>query len=303
MTDPLTDVVNLLQPGALLSKIATGCGAWRVRREATGEPFYCALLEGAARLEVEGSPALDLERGDFVLVPSVFGFVMSGHGQEPPGTNAETVTMLASEVRHGDPTAPANARMLIGHFSFGSPDAALLVSLLPTVLTVRGEARLSTLLHLLADEARAGRPARDVVVAKLLEVMLIEALRFSAGTNAAPGLVRGLSDERLAAAIRKVHEAPGQAWTIAMLAREAALSRSAFFERFQRAVGLAPMEYVLSWRMALAKHLLRRGEGNVSEIAEKVGYRSASTFSTAFTRFVGIPPRQYGRAAPAALPA
>jgi AraC-like DNA-binding protein len=131
-------------------------------------------------------------------------------------------------------------------------------------------------------------------VSKLLEVMLIEALRLTSGTDGAPGLLRGLTDDRLAAAIRRIHEAPAQSWTVAMLAKEAALSRSAFFERFQRVMGMAPMEYLLSWRMALAKHSLRRGEGNVTEIAERAGYGSASAFSVAFTRFVGVPPSQYG---------
>jgi AraC-like DNA-binding protein len=80
---------------------------------------------------------------------------------------------------------------------------------------------------------------------------------------------------------------------VAQLATAAALSRSAFFERFNRAVGVAPMEYLLSWRMALAKNLLRRKDGGVAKIAERVGYSSASAFSVAFTRYVGLPPTQY----------
>jgi AraC-like DNA-binding protein len=79
------------------------------------------------------------------------------------------------------------------------------------------------------------------------------------------------------------------------LAKEAALSRSSFFERFSRAVGVAPMEYLLAWRMAIAKNLLRRNEGTVAEVAERVGYSSASTFSVAFARSVGMPPIIYAR--------
>ncbi len=55
------------------------------------------------------------------------------------------------------------------------------------------------------------------------------------------------------------------------------------------------MEYLLAWRMALAKKLLRNKEGNVAEVAERVGYSSASTFSVAFTRYVGIPPTRFAR--------
>jgi AraC-like DNA-binding protein len=92
-----------------------------------------------------------------------------------------------------------------------------------------------------------------------------------------------------------MHESPTQPWTVAQLANEAALSRSAFFERFSRAVGVAPMEYLLAWRMAMAKNLLRRKEGRVAEVAERVGYSSASSFSVAFTRYVGLPPTRYAR--------
>jgi transcriptional regulator GlxA family with amidase domain len=128
-----------------------------------------------------------------------------------------------------------------------------------------------------------------------LEVLLIEALRSTSGTAASPGLARGLADVRLAAAIRAMHKQPTRAWTVVELAQEAALSRSTFFERFSRTVGVAPMEYLLTWRMALAKDLLHRHQGGVAEIAERVGYSSASTFSVAFTRHVGQPPSQYAR--------
>jgi AraC-like DNA-binding protein len=73
------------------------------------------------------------------------------------------------------------------------------------------------------------------------------------------------------------------------------LSRSAFFSRFTRTVGLPPMEYLFAWRMAVAKDLLRREDLGLSEVAERVGYGSASTFNTAFSRHVGRPPGRYGR--------
>ena len=49
------------------------------------------------------------------------------------------------------------------------------------------------------------------------------------------------------------------------------------------------------WRMALAKDLLRRRDMTVGEVAEHVGYSSASTFSVAFARHVGLPPKHYAR--------
>jgi transcriptional regulator GlxA family with amidase domain len=130
-----------------------------------------------------------------------------------------------------------------------------------------------------------------------VEVLLIEALRTTPGEDAPPGLLRGLADPRLAPAIREMHHHVARSWTVTQLARTAALSRSAFFERFTRTMGLPPMEYLLAWRMALAKDLLRRQEFALTEVAERVGYGSASTFSTAFSRYVGQPPSHYARAA------
>lgn len=185
--------------------------------------------------------------------------------------------------------------MLIGHCAFGADDARLLVSLLPQLVHVRGQDRLTTLVEQVNGETRARRPGRDIVLARLLEVLLIEALRSSTGPSAPPGLLRGLADDHLAVALRGMHDHPTHGWTVIELAREAALSRSTFFERFRREVGVAPMAYLLGWRMALAKDLLRRDKAGVARVAEQVGYTSASTFSIAFARQVGMPPIQYLR--------
>ena len=133
------------------------------------------------------------------------------------------------------------------------------------------------------------------MLTRLVEILLVEALRLTQAPDAPAGLLRGLGDVRLAQAIRQMHGAPARPWTMAQLAREAALSRSAFFERFTRHVGMSPMEYLLVWRMALARDLLRRQDIDIAEVAERVGYGSASTFSTAFSRHVGQPPGRYAR--------
>ncbi|WP_233887356.1 AraC family transcriptional regulator [Paraburkholderia flagellata] len=296
MIDPLAEVVALLQPGASLSKRVSGAGAWRIRRTDAGQPFYCAILEGSCRLEVDGQEPVTLEPDDFILIPEAHGFTVSSLDPATTQTIDTTpVAQLSGEYRLGNQSGPPNVQMLVGYCVFGSPDAALLVSLLPQLVHVRGEKRLATLVQLVRDESRAQRPARDVILARLLEVLLIEALRSTGDASATPGLLRGLGDPRLAPALRRMHESPTLPWTIAQLAKEAALSRSAFFERFRRAVGVAPMEYLLGWRMAIARNLLRREAQGVAEVALRVGYSSASTFSVAFTRHVGVPPAQYAR--------
>jgi AraC-like DNA-binding protein len=296
MTDPLAEVVTLLQPSASFSKVVYGAGSWRVHRSEAGRPFYCVVLDGSTRLEVPGHEAVTLETGDFVLIPSAYDFTMSSLQPAP----AEAAASHPVEIRPGEfwigrHDGPPDVRALIGYCVFGSTDAGLLVSLLPKVVHVRGERRLGTLVQLVDEESRQRRLGRGIILAHLLEVILIEALRFVKGPGTSPGLVRGLGDEHLAVALRLMHERPTHPWTVAELAKATALSRSAFFERFRRAVGVAPMEYLLHWRMALAKDLLRREDGGVADVAERVGYSSASTFSVAFTRHVGLPPMRYAR--------
>jgi AraC-like DNA-binding protein len=294
MSDPLSQVVGLLQPKADLSKLIVAGGAWRVHRTDEGRPFYCAVLSGCCRLECAGQAPVMLEGGDFLLVPAAYDFVTSSL---EPSTQGETTRVEISPgvFRLGPPDAPLDLRMLVGHCSFASDDADLLVSLLPQLMHVRGEQRLAALVTFVNDEMRAERPGREAVLTRLLEVLLIEALRSASGPAAPSGLLRGLCDERLAIALRCIHDRPAEGWTVDALAREAALSRTTFFERFRREVGVAPMEYVFGWRMSLAKGLLRRGNITVAEAAERVGYGSASAFSTAFARRVGTPPALYAR--------
>lgn len=295
MVDPLAEVVTLLRPSAPFAKVATAAGQWVARRAESGRPFFCAVVAGTTRLTLEGREPVVLEQGDFVLVPAAFDFTVSS--LDPPANGEETPYVFRpdGEIRHGDPDAPPDVRMLVGYCVFASPDARLLVSLLPQLVHVRGEPTLTTLVSLVHAEFRARRPARDVVLARLLDVLLIEALRSAPGHAASPGLVRGLADGRLAVAIRRMHEQPTASWTVAELAREAAMSRSAFFDRFSRLVGVTPMDYLLGWRMALAKRLLRGDGATVADVAGRVGYGSASAFSVAFTRHVGQPPAHFAR--------
>ncbi|WP_137919846.1 AraC family transcriptional regulator [Hydrogenophaga sp. 2FB] len=298
MTDPLADVIALLQPRAVFSKGISGAGSWAVRYTAFGHPSFCVVLEGECCLAVDGQAPITLQAGDFVLLPATPAFVMSGVDPVamPVPVDPTALPEPTGEVRHGNPDGPPDVRLLGGYFVFDSPDAALLVSLLPALLHVRGIERLSVLVQLVNGESRAQRAAGDLVLSRLVEILLIEALRSTSGHDSPPGLLRGLADPRMAQAMRHMHGEPERDWTVAQLAKAAALSRSAFYERFMRTVGVPPMEYLLAWRMALAKTLLRQRELAMAEVAARVGYGSASTFSTAFSRHVGQSPGRYARA-------
>jgi AraC-like DNA-binding protein len=296
MVDPLAEIIALLRPRAVFSKGISGAGRWAVRYSQFGQPSFCAVLEGSCRLAVHGEEAITLAAGDFVLLPATPGFTMSSfEPAKPVLLDPKKMAGRAGEVRHGRRGGRADVRLLGGYFAFESPDAALLVSLLPALLHVRGVERLSALVTFVNEETSEQRAGRELVLARLVELLLIEALRSAPGEKTPPGLLRGLADARLGAAIRHMHSDPARAWTVAQLANKVALSRSAFFDRFTQMVGLPPMEYLVGWRMAVAKDLLRRSDLALAEVAERVGYSSASTFSTAFSRHVGHPPSRYAR--------
>lgn len=296
MNDPLSEVIALLQPRSVLSKGISGAGSWAVRYTEFGQPSFCAVLQGHCRLAVDGQEPISMEAGDFVLLPATPGFTMSGAGAATPvPIDAKAASRSTGDIRHGRRGGPPDVRLLGGYFLFDSPDAGLLVSLLPAVMHVRGAPRLSTLVQLVAGEAREQRPGRDLLLTRLVEVLLIEALRSAPPEGAPAGLLKGMADPRLAVAMQQMHGDPARAWTVAQLAKKAALSRSTFYERFNGAVGLPPMEYLFVWRMALAKEMLRRRDIGVAAVAERVGYSSASTFSTAFSRHVGQSPSRYAR--------
>lgn len=295
MIDPLASVVALLQPKMTFSKIVTGAGRWGVRGELIGTRLCCCVvLEGKLRYTIDEAE-LVVEAGDFVLIPSMSKFLATSF--DLPFENewqSEPALLENGEHRNGSISADADVRTLVGFCQLTSPDSTLLLTLLPKLLHIRGDVRLSALVQLVIDESRAQRSAREVVLERLLEVLLIEALRSSNNAVTSPGLLRGLADVRLANAIRCIHENPQESWTVALLAKASALSRSAFFERFSKAVGVTPMDYLLSWRMALARNLLERKEA-IAEVAARVGYSSSSTFTVAFTRHTGMPPGQYAK--------
>lgn len=296
MSDPLAQVIALLRPRAVFSKGISGAGRWAVRYTEFGQPGFCAVTEGRCRLAVDGEAPVKLEAGDFVLLPATPAFTMSGFDPAPPQViDAQQAAGTDTDVRYGRRDGPPDVRQFGGYFVFRSADAALLVSLLPRMIHIRGVPRLEQLVRMVGEEAAGQDAGRDLILERLVEILLIEALRNVPGDAAQPGLLRGLADPRIALALRRMHGDTERAWTVDSLARAAGMSRSTFFDRFTRTVGMRPMEYLQTWRMAVAKDLLRDGGIALDEVARRVGYGSASTFSTAFSRHVGIPPGRFMR--------
>lgn len=295
MSDPLSEIVRLLRPQAVFANLISGKGNWAVRYSEFGRPSFCIMLEGSCQLAVDGHEPTTISAGDFVLLPTTPGFTLSSFVAPPPVYMNPNQVPEGLELRYGEQTGQPDMRSLGGAFMFDCADPGLLVSMLPEVVLMQGSMRLSQLVQMVGEETEDEKPGNEFMRSRLAEMLLVEAMRSTSSISAPPGLLRGLGDERLAAALKQLHAHVDQSWSVAELAKIAALSRSSFFERFTRTVGVAPMEYLLSWRMEIAKELLRLGELSVSEIAERIGYGSTSAFSIAFTRHVKQPPSHYAR--------
>jgi AraC-like DNA-binding protein len=188
-------------------------------------------------------------------------------------------------------------RLLGGYFAFDPINASMLVNQLPAMLHIRAaDAAMQSIVpvvELVKRETLHQRPGQSLILTRLADVLLVEALRSAPAELSGLGLLAGLRDPQLAAALRAIHSRHADAWTLARLARHAGMSRSSFADRFARVIGTTPLSYLLQWRIAVAKDLLVREGLSVAEAAFAVGYQSASAFSTAFTREMGRPPREF----------
>lgn len=278
------------------SMLAEGGHSYRAFTEAAekrkGPPVYDIVKAWFGSAGAVTPPPTDADRK--VRRPPAFT-LSSFVPAVPVHLDPRSVAGARPELRYGEQRGSPEMRALGGAFLFDRAVRGLPASLLRALVHVRHSDRLSQLVTMVREETADQKPGHAFVMSRLVELLLVEAMRSLTRGGAPPGLLRGLGDERLARVLTHMHGRPDEPWSIDALARIAALSRSAFFARFTRLVGMAPMGYLLAWRMELAKGHLRDGELAVADIAARVGYGSTSAFSVAFSRFVGRSPRAYAR--------
>lgn len=300
--DPLSEIIALLRPRAAVSKPISARGQWGVRYAAHDAPGFTLVLAGEAWVRFEGSEPIRLARGDFLLLPTTPAFTLGS----APDIACVPVEPSAEPVRHGEQEGEPDFVSLGGSFGFERVNAPLLLALLPGRIHIpatEGRAtRFGRLIELLAEECGGDQPGKELIVQRMLEVLLVEALRWRGiGSQAMPaGLLNGMRDPALARVLQTIHADVRAGWTVAELAGIAGMSRSAFSARFGERLGCAPIEYLARWRMAIAKDALSRGVKSLDRIADEIGYESASAFSTAFRKRLGCSPGRFARA-PAAL--
>lgn len=295
--DPLSDIVALLRPRAAIAKPISGRGRWGVRYRAYDAPGFTLVLTGEAWVALGDREPLCIAEGDFLLLPTTPAFSLYSE----PGIPCIPAEPLAEAVRHGEQDGEPDFAALGGSFSIESVNAQLLLTLLPDAIFIPASAgrgtRFGRMIDLLSEECMADHPGKELVIQRLLEMLLVEALRWDASGNtaASANLLNGLRDPAMARALRAIHEDVRTRWTVAELAGIAGMSRSGFAARFNEVVGCAPIEYLARWRIAIAKQALLSGAKSLDRIADEIGYESASAFSTAFSKRLGCSPGRFAR--------
>lgn len=261
------------------------------------------VAQGRMRLQVEGGEPIEVRAGELVLLPHgdahTFGSDLSAELTpahkiiQPPQPGG------ISRIRYG---GGGEATQLLCGFLGSDISFSPLLSALPPVLKLDIRATASgawieSSFRFAVSEIAAGRMGSATVIAKLSELLFVEAVSQYVASlpEERRGWLAGLRDPQIGRALALLHARPTEAWTAEALALEVGMSRSVFAERFASLVGQPPMHYLALWRMHVAARSLREGHGSVAQIAVAVGYESEAAFSRAFKRQFGMSPGGWRR--------
>ncbi|WP_405057352.1 AraC family transcriptional regulator [Kribbella sp. NBC_01505] len=305
-SDPLTETLALTEARCHVSRGFEAYGDWALRYPAAGRLKFSAMVEGTCWIDFEdGKPRIELRPGDVVLFDGRREFV-KGNADVPAGDAVAAFGATDGPIaRFGSGAADRSGPKAVGiggHVSVNRTGAELLLRALPPAIVLRAtDERAQTfrwLLDRLLHEATTTDPGAGLAAANVAHLLFVETLRAClAEADALPvGWLRAIADDRIAPALRVMHERPGHGWQLEELAQVAAMSRTTFAQRFREAAGVPPLTYLLNWRMRLAERALRDEDMSLSALAHSLGYTSDSAFSTAFKRVNGLAPRRYREA-------
>jgi len=309
--DPLGEALHLLRLTGCVYARSELSAPWGIDLPALeGHMMFHIVTAGRMWLEADGSEPLLLERGSLALVPHGLGHRLV----DEPGRAAvpffdlpvERVTERYELLRWGG--GGEECRLICVVVRIEHAAAERLIDALPPVLQLDawegGDDRwLADTLRFIAREAESLRPGGETVITRLADILVIQMVRHWIETEAEvdTGWLAALRDDQLGRAIAAIHRQPGHDWTLASLARVAAMSRSAFAARFTAVVGEPAMRYLTRWRLQLARTALREGDEAIGIVGERFGYRSEAAFCRAFKREFGVSPGSDRRAGPPPL--
>ena len=302
--DLVGEAISAMRTGDPQAARALLTPPWGLRFNAAGAAGVQVILRGTAwLLPPDGGEPIHMAAGDVALIRRRRPHGLADH----PGTPLYDVTIdehnpaahWPADGSAMDEGVPGTVLLGGSYYLNGARPHPLFESLpevihLPARIGAAGTVR--TVVELLGAEMDAERPGVSAAVPALLDLLLLYTMRTWLQTTTQPvGWAQALRDPALSRALRAIQEAPGEPWTVASLAHEAALSRAAFARRFTALTGQPPLSYLTWWRMTIASRLLRTSDASMASIAGRVGYSSEYAFSKAFKRELGLAPSYYRR--------
>jgi AraC-like DNA-binding protein len=280
---------------------------WALRVQDEAPLTVVAIVRGNAWITMDDEKPIALTPGDVAVVlgpghytvaddPSTSPNIVIQPGQHCETPSGEPLKQAMDlGVRTWGNSATGSVAMLTGTYQTDSEVSRRLLESLPALTVVSAETWRSPIVDLLADEISKDAPGQQVVLDRLLDLLLVGALReaLSSGGASVPAWYRATEDPIVGRVLGMMHNQPDHPWTVAGLAAAVGLSRAALARRFRDQVGEPPLGYLTGWRMTLAADLLRSPGATVGGVARNVGYSSPFTFSTAFKRAFGLSPRDY----------
>jgi AraC-like DNA-binding protein len=298
--DPLGEALHLLRMDGSFYSRAELTGPWGMTlTPMPGFLWFHVVTVGRARLEVDGAEPRWLEPGDVTLVPHGRGHVLrSAAGVAAPDILDLELRKLTDRyelIRHGgggEPTVLVCGAVRFDHPAARSRSGALTETIHIPASDEPRAMWMQSAFRLMAIEAREFRPGGEAVITRLADILVIQAIRawIETAPDARTGWLGALQDPLVGRALAMIHREPARSWTVASLASELAMSRSAFAARFTELVGEPAMHYVTRWRMHIALAALETEGATVAQLADRLGYRSEAAFARAFKRVMGIPP-------------
>ncbi|WP_345817384.1 AraC family transcriptional regulator (plasmid) [Paraburkholderia sp. PREW-6R] len=298
LMDPLSEIIRQSRPRSVYVGATDVGGDIGIRFPAHEGAYLYYLESGECWLKVDGeAEAVCLRAGDCVVLPRGRPFQLTSDLDLPP-IDAAVVFDGRSNGSVAAYNGGGRCLMFAAHFEFEAGFALFLLSVLDPVVRVHdpaAKAALRQAIGQMIDELQSGQPGNEVVVDHLAHIALVKILRFhlSEFSNVRAGWLYALADPRMGVAISVMHNDPSRRWTVASLASASAMSRTAFAIRFRTTVGKAPMDYLSHVRMLMAARRLAEPGIRVSKVAQDLGYESESSFSAAFKRVMGLPPKRY----------
>lgn len=298
--DALSAILEAVHMKSVVYEKSSLSAPWGIDVQQDNNSQFWRLQKGKCFLKTPGAPLIEMKEGDVIFVPHGSAHWMA----DRPGRKLVPAHKYVAARNAGKPMFTGNGAETIligGHFEFDKSSVHPFLNDLPKIMHIKAikqqeQSWLQQSFSILFEELNMERPGSRIIMSRLAEVMFVYLIRtYLEQADETSGFLLALKDDRISKGLKLMQEYPEQAWTVPELAKNTGMSRTLFFNKFKKIAGETPMSYLTNWRIIKAKEILAVSKGNISEVAEQVGYQSEAAFNRIFKQKTGDTPANYRR--------